>query len=117
MRLTSFIPKRVKQRWRFLRACLEQRPTIEACLEQRAHIERLLDDHDFLRRCSEDRDNLKMYFTNRFDLMQIAFDAGTMVFEEERRLLHELVKRSNALRGPIIEIGTLFGETTTRIAL
>lgn len=40
-----------------------------------------------------------------------------MLFPIELCLLKELVERSNALPGPIIEIGTLFGHTTSRLAL
>lgn len=36
---------------------------------------------------------------------------------EEYEFLHDLVEEANTFAGPIIEIGTLFGRTTSRIAL
>jgi hypothetical protein len=44
------------------------------------------------------------------------FRYGT-VFEEEYNLLRELVREAGRYEGPIIEIGTLLGGTTSRLAL
>lgn len=77
----------------------------------------LLRDPEFLRQCTQERDQLKLYFNSGFDLSRITFDYGTMVYDVERQFLKELVELASALPGPIIEIGTLFGETTTRMAL
>lgn len=78
---------------------------------------RLWEDPNLLRCCSHEREKLKLYFATRFDLSRLAFDTGTIAFEKELQLLQELIELSNALPGPILEIGTLFGETTTRMAL
>lgn len=43
-----------------------------------------------------------------------AYDLG-IVRESEQKLLRELVEEANALPGPIIEIGTLFGYSTQKI--
>ena len=47
---------------------------------------------------------------------RIVVTAGT-VLEHEYPLLRHLVEESNSRPGPIIEIGTLFGFTTSRIAV
>ena len=55
----------------------------------------------------------------RLQLESLAYDAtrdGSLA-PAEYDFLRELVQRSNALEGPIIEIGTLFGRTTGKIAL
>jgi len=104
----TFAPMQFLQRgWGYLRGCHKHRQDIK----------RLLENPDLLHRCAEEREKLFLYFASKFDLSQIAFDTGTMVFSQERELFEEIVVRSNALPGPIIEIGTLFGETTTRIAI
>ena len=77
----------------------------------------LLEDPEFARRCLEDRKELQAYFGLRLDLVRAVLDAGTLMFDEEVQLLRSLVELSNRVPGPIIEIGTLFGERTTRIAL
>jgi hypothetical protein len=45
-----------------------------------------------------------------------AAEDGSLL-EEEYNFLRELVEEANAFPGPIIEIGTLFGRTTCKIAL
>jgi hypothetical protein len=45
-----------------------------------------------------------------------AAEAGSLLVEEYN-FLRELVEEANAFSGPIIEIGTLFGRTTCKIAL
>jgi predicted O-methyltransferase YrrM len=42
---------------------------------------------------------------------------GSLTDEDYAFLLRELVQESNAFPGPIIEIGTLFGRTTSKMAL
>lgn len=86
-------------------------------VERRRLASDLLKDPEFARRCLEERDELKAYFNLKLDLTRAVFEHGTLMFEVERQLLRRLVELSNGIPGPIIEIGTLFGETTTRIAL
>jgi len=125
-----FAPIRFLQRgWRYFDACRKHRQDIKKLLEDpellhlfadddhRRHIKKLLQDPELLHRCADEREKLLLFFASKFDLSRLAFDMGTIVYPDERVLLQEIVERSNALPGPIIEIGTLFGETTTRIAL
>jgi hypothetical protein len=93
------------------------RQSFAARAERRRVASDLLKDPEFARRCLEERDELKAYFSLKLDLNRAVFEHGTLMFDVERRLLRDLVERSNDIPGPIIEIGTLFGETTTRIAL
>ena len=43
-------------------------------------------------------------------------EEGTLYLESERELVREAVLQANALPGPIIEVGTLYGYTTAWIA-
>lgn len=47
----------------------------------------------------------------------VAFADRGAVHQDELPLLQELIERSNGHHGPIVEIGTLFGFTTQKIAL
>lgn len=90
---------------------------VRRCLKNRSLVEQVLDDRPFYAQCAAERDDLKSHFYNRLKLRSLPIDEGTMLFGAELNLLRELVERSNTLPGPIIEIGTLFGYTTSRIAL
>lgn len=124
-----FTPLQFLQRsWRYFDGCRKHRQAIKKLLEDpellhdcakeehRRHIKKLLRDPELLHRCSDEREKLSLFFASKLDLSRLAFDMGTIVVPDECVLLQEIVERSNALPGPIIEIGTLFGETTTRIA-
>lgn len=87
------------------------------CLRQRWLTEQLLDEQDFLQQCLARRAELDVFFGARLDLRSLAADEGSMLFEVEWQLLKELVEASNRLPGPIVEIGTLFGVTTSRMAV
>lgn len=69
-----------------------------------------------LARCYQARDALKIYFQCKWDLTKMAFQEGT-IFPEEQPLLRSLVEAASSVPGPIVEIGTLFGSTTTLLAL
>ena len=58
----------------------------------------------------------KFLFDRKMFADTSAADKG-VVQERELPLLQELVEKANGFPGPIIEIGTLFGFTTQRIAL
>ena len=58
----------------------------------------------------------KFLFDRKYFADTSAADKG-VVQESELPLLQELVEKANSFPGPIIEIGTLFGFTTQRIAL
>jgi hypothetical protein len=47
----------------------------------------------------------------------MSVDEGSLYLEDERALVREAVLQANALPGPIIEVGTLFGFTTSWMAL
>lgn len=106
MPLATLLPSRLIARLRFIRHCLKRRTFLEG----------LVDDESFYVQCTAEREALKVHFYNRMNLCSLPIDEGTMFFDAELELLKELVERSNALPGPIIEIGTLFGYTTSRIA-
>jgi predicted O-methyltransferase YrrM len=103
----NLLPSRLAARLGFVRRCLKNQSLVE----------QVLDDQPFYAQCTAERDDLKSHFYNRLKLRSLPIDEGTMFFDVELNLLKELVERSNSLPGPIIEIGTLFGYTTSRMAL
>jgi hypothetical protein len=107
MRLSSLWPMTVVKRWKYLRRCLELRGELESfCM-----------DPDFMRQCACRHDDLKLFFQSRLQLRTVTLNEGTLLYDVERELLRELVERSNGLDGPIIEVGTLFGFTTAKMAV
>ena len=137
MRLsTLFSPSAVADRIRFAARCFRQRGALQwvvddAELARELHAARaavknycrnrelldwIVDDRRFAEELYAARDRVKTYFVSKWDLTKIAFNEGT-IFEEEQPLLRELVEAANSLPGPIVEIGTLFGSTTTLLAL
>lgn len=107
MNFATLRPHRLLSRIRYLRECLSHQQAVEEYLK----------DHEFFVQCAAQREELRAAFRNRLQLQSLQVDEGTMLFPIELRLLQELVERSNALPGPIIEVGTLFGYTTSRLAL
>ncbi|HVX10491.1 MAG TPA: class I SAM-dependent methyltransferase [Pirellulales bacterium] len=107
MHLANFLPSRLAARAGFIRRCLKDQSLVE----------QVLDNQPFYAQCTAEQTDLKSHFHNRLKLRSLSLDEGTMLFDVELNLLKELVERSNSLPGPIIEIGTLFGYTTSRIAL
>jgi hypothetical protein len=107
MRLSSLWPTTAVRRLKYLRRCLELRGDLEP----------LCDDLDFIRQCVCRHDDLKLFFQSRLALRSVTLNEGTLLYDVERELLKELVERCNALDGPIIEIGTLFGFTTSKMAV
>jgi hypothetical protein len=90
---------------------------LKRCWKERAHVRRFFDERAFLDRCLGEKGRLEFYLNTRENLKNFNLDEGTVLFPEEHRLLKELVETANTLPGPIVEIGTLFGFTTTRFAV
>ena len=59
---------------------------------------------------------LEMFLFGRQSLEKMNIEEGTLYLESERELVREAVLQSNAMAGPIIEVGTLFGFTTAWMA-
>jgi predicted metal-dependent enzyme (double-stranded beta helix superfamily) len=131
MRLRTLLSaSTIADRLRFIGRCLRHRELVDSLLREdrrsqrldeapetiNTYLDWLLDDPRFAQDLYQARDSLKTYFACKWDLTGMAFQEGT-IFPEEQPLLRELVEASNALPGPIIEIGTLFGSTTTLLAL
>ncbi|HWB07901.1 MAG TPA: class I SAM-dependent methyltransferase [Pirellulales bacterium] len=131
MHLRTFLsPLAVFDRLRFLARCLHDREVVEWFLDDpefarrvyhsgeplKAYVHWLAGDDHLVQELYQARDQLKSYFACKWDLAKMAFQEGT-IFPEEQPLLRKLVEASNSLPGPIIEIGTLFGSTTTLLAL
>ncbi|CAN5350720.1 hypothetical protein BH10PLA2_BH10PLA2_11170 [soil metagenome] len=83
----------------------------------RALVDRCLDERAFLDRCLAEKDRLEFYLNTRDSLGSFNIEEGTVLFPEEHQFLKGLVETANTLPGPIVEIGTLFGFTTTRFAV
>jgi predicted O-methyltransferase YrrM len=127
---TLLSPSAVFDRLRFIARCLQHRGLLDPMLADRGRAQRLddlrerintyldwlLEDPRFAEDLYQARASLRAYFRSKWDLTGMAFQEGTL-FPQEQPLLRELVKASNSLPGPIIEIGTLFGGTTTLLAL
>lgn len=96
----------IAQKMRFVARCLRNRETVSW----------LLDDPRFATELYNARQDVRSYLVSKWDLTKMAFNEGT-IFAEEQPLLRELVTIANSLPGPIIEVGTLFGSTTTLLAL
>lgn len=133
MRLRTLLsPSAVFDRLRFIARCLQDRALVDSMLADRRRAQRLdldwlrermntyldwlLEDPRFAEELYQARASLRTYFECKWDLSGMAFQEGT-IFPEEQPLLRELIEASNSLPGPIIEIGTLFGSTTTLLAL
>jgi predicted O-methyltransferase YrrM len=131
MRLKTFLsPFTILDRLRFLSRCLRERQFVDWLLDDPEFARRFYRSGETLKnyvnwllrdeRRTEElylaRHVLKAYFESKWDLAKMAFQEGT-IFPEEQPLLRRLVEASNSLPGPIVEIGTLFGSTTTLLAL
>ncbi|HEV8061762.1 MAG TPA: class I SAM-dependent methyltransferase [Gemmataceae bacterium] len=62
------------------------------------------------------RSALEPFLYGRHSLEKMNVDEGSLYLEDERELVREVVLQANALEGPIIEVGTLFGYTTSWMA-
>ncbi len=80
----------------FVKTALKWEPFIEGCLTYRSVLEPFL----YGRHC----------------LQKMNVDEGSLYLEDERELVREAVLQANALPGPIVEVGTLFGYTTSWMA-
>lgn len=119
-------PFTIAERIRFVARCLRNRATVSWLMDDprftrelynaREMLAWLVDDPQFARELYNARENIRSYLVSKWDLTKMAFNEGT-IFAEEQPLLRELVTKANSLPGPIIEIGTLFGSTTTLLAL
>jgi hypothetical protein len=108
---------RCLRRRSFLEHCLDQLPFIEGSLDQKTFVEKCLPQRSFLERCLTNRGIFELFLTTRQSLADLEIEEGSMFFKEELDLLQEAIQKANSLPGPIVEIGTLFGFTTTRMAI
>jgi hypothetical protein len=127
---TLFSPFTVLDRLRFLARCVRNRGFVEWFLDDpefprrlyysgpnlKAYVQWLAGEERLVEELYHGRHQLKDYFLCRWELSRMTFEEAT-IFPEEQLLLRRLVEASNSLPGPIIEIGTLFGSTTTLLAM
>jgi hypothetical protein len=118
MRLGALLnPMKYVHGIRFLSRCLGKRALVERCLTNERLFECLVQDPVFLEQCLANQGYFEVFLGSRQDLQAFAIDEGTLIFDVERELVREAVQKSNLIPGPIIEVGTLFGFTTTRMAV
>jgi hypothetical protein len=109
MRLVSWLqPSWVADKVRFLWHCVRRRHTLA----------RFLGREEFLLHCLEHQPDIARFFREQHEGRSLLFGMGDgSVWQSELPFVQELVEKANALPGPIIEVGTLFGFTTTRMAV
>src|SRR5262249_50966700 len=90
---------------------------VERCLNNQTAVERWFGEGAFLERCLAEQDRIKFYLNTREYLQSFNIEEGTVLFPEEHLFLKGLVETANTLPGPIVEIGTLLGFTTTRFGV
>ena len=100
-----------------LRRMYRDRDAIGMFLRERHAFDLLLRERDAFTVFLRERENFSKFQFARQSFAEISLADQGAVQEHELPLLEKLVKRANGLPGPIIEIGTLFGFTTQKIAL
>jgi hypothetical protein len=100
----------------FLHRCLAHSSFIDRALSQQPFIDRVLSQQPFVERCFEHQHVFEFFLQSRGSLEKLSVDEGTLISEAERQFVQELAAHANYLAGPIIEIGTLYGATTTLMA-
>ncbi len=101
----------------FLERSLAERSFLEHSLNHQPLVERVLGARAFLERCFAQQVLLEFFLDTRHKLQSLNIEEGTVLFPYEHRFLKELIETANTLPGPIIEVGTLFGFTTSRFAV
>ncbi len=113
--------KALVQRWfgkrDYLDSCLAEQESVQRWFGKREFLNSCLAEQDFLDVCLKEHNLLEFYLNTRKKLHCFNINEGTVLFPYEHQFLKELTDTANTLPGPIVEIGTLFGFTTSRFAV
>jgi hypothetical protein len=133
-------PKKLMSRclrgYRYLKGCFSERALIQEVMSEQnlvkhtlgnrelmhlvlrelAFVKTALDRKAFIEGCLGYRSALEPFLHARYSLAKMNVQEGSLYIESERELVREAVLQANALEGPIIEVGTLFGSTTAWMA-
>jgi hypothetical protein len=116
--VSSFVnPVKIARGFQFLASSFARRHFLAQCLGEQEFLQHCLGHQDYLRTCFAHHDQIAAFIGNRLKLSKLTVDEGSLPYPEELDGIKELVGQANRLKGPIIEIGTLFGFTTSRMAV
>jgi hypothetical protein len=99
-----------------MKHALGNRDLVRRALNEQEFVQYALDSKQFLQDCIIYRSALEPFLYGRHCLQKMNVDEGSLYLEDERELVREAVLQANSLPGPIIEVGTLFGYTTSWMA-
>jgi hypothetical protein len=106
----------VKKEENLVRYTLGNRGLVHKVALDPEYVKTALEWKDFFRGCLCYKAALDPFLYGRQCLEKMNVDEGSLYLEDERELVREAVLQANALAGPIIEVGTLFGYTTSWMA-
>ncbi len=106
----------VKKQEVLVRHALRHSDMVQKALVYPDLVLRALDSGEYVGQCLACKSAVEPFLHARYSLEKMNVEEGSLYIEGERELVREAVLQANALPGPIIEVGTLWGYTTAWMA-